>query len=256
MLILLPLMLAVVFMFIFTFTGLRPLGCIGWVLFGIFWLLNAPHYLHISDYFNTCLMIIAFVLFTLIGLTVLRTERVDLMREVTSFSALATLFYFPFALIPYLKRTLIGLVASHTCWLGRALGFDFHRLSYNEIAYNGKKVELILACTGIESMALFAGATLGIRADWGRKLKAFLISVPVIYVLNVLRNVFVLVAYGGMWFGDDSFYIAHNVISKVLATLALVLITLGVFKFLPELADLIYGLKEEIVHVWFGEDGS
>ncbi len=250
------LMLSVIFMFAFTFTGLRHLGCIGWLLFALFWLLNTPHYLHISDYFNTCLMIVASILFTLIGLTVLRTKRIELMREVTSFSALATLFYFPFALIPYLKHSLIGLVASHTCWLGYVLGFDFYKLSYNEIAYNGRKVGLILACTGIESMALFAGATLGIKADWGRKFKAFLISVPVIYVLNILRNVFVLVAYGEMWFGDDSFYIAHNVISKVLATLALVLISLGVFRFLPELADLIYGLKEEIVHVWFRENGS
>jgi len=243
------LVIAVTLMLTFILTKRRFLGFLGWFLFGVYWLTNIPYYLSIRDYYNTAIMIGAFVLFTLIAYTVLKTRRLNVLIDVTSFSALAAIFYFPFAMIPWLKRWIIGAVVYQTMTLGHILGFDFIRLDFNKLGYNGKHVEIILACTGIQSMALFAGATLGIKAEWSRKIKAFLISVPVIYVLNLFRDVFVLVAYGGMWFGDNSFYIAHNVISKVLATLALVLISLGVFKFLPELADLIYDLKEELMEV-------
>ncbi len=242
--------LAVAFMLVFVITKRRLVGCIGWILFGIFWLLKAPSYLAVMDYFNTTLMILACVFFIILGLTILKTNNLTVFTDVTAFSALSALFYFPFAIDPWLKFSLINMVADQTITLGNLLGFKLHKLAYNTIALNGKKVEIILACTGIESMALFAGATLGIRADFSRRIKAFLISVPVIYILNLFRNVFVIVAYGNEWFGENSFYIAHHVICKVLATIALILISLAVFRILPELADLIYNLKEEIVEVW------
>ncbi|HDD36243.1 MAG TPA: archaeosortase A, partial [Archaeoglobus veneficus] len=70
--------------------------------------------------------------------------------------------------------------------------------------------------------------------------------VPTIYFLNLLRNIFVSLSYGYSWFGENSFYIAHHVISKFLATLALILISLAVFKIIPELLDLLYDVKNEI----------
>ncbi len=243
-------LISVFLMLAFVLTKNRIVGFLGWTAFGLVWLSEIPYYLSISDYFNTCLMILAFVLFVAIGYAITKTKRLEVFVDVTSFSALASLFYFPFALDSFLKKAIISAVSNHTVWLANALGFKFQKIAFNEIYFKGKHVELILACTGIESMALFAGATLGIRADFGRRLKAFLISVPVIYVLNLFRNVFVLSAYGYEWFGENSFYIAHNVISKVLATLALVLISLGVFRILPELADLIYDLKDELVRVF------
>ncbi len=242
--------LAVALMFIFVATKKRILGCIGWILFGVYWLTEIPNYLAIMDYFNTTIMILAFVLFTMIGFAILKTKNLNVFLDVTAFSALSALFYFPFAVDPWLKRGIISVVADQTVALGNALGFKIEKPAFNKIALNGKYVEIILACTGIESMALFAGATLGVKADLKSRLKAFMISVPVIYVLNLFRNVFVVVAYGNEWFGEDSFYIAHHIICKILATIALVLISLGVFRFLPELADLIYNLKEELVEVW------
>ncbi len=242
-------LLAVALMFTFVVTKKRVVGCVGWILFGIYWLLEIPNYLAIMDYFNTTIMILAFILFTIIGVAILKTKNLNVLVDVTSFSALSALFYFPFALDPWLKKEIISIVADQTVALGNLLGFKIEKLAFNRIALNGKYVKIILACTGIESMALFAGATLGIRADLSRRLKAFMISVPVIYILNLFRNIFVVVAYGNEWFGENSFYIAHHVICKILATIALVLISLGVFRFLPELADLIYNLKKELEEV-------
>ena len=136
------------------------------------------------------------------------------------------------------------------------IGFDFVRHSEDIIRYGDVYVQIILACTGIESMALFAGIAISTSAQIRRRIMAFIISVPVIYVLNLLRNVFIIAAFGDEWFGssDYSFYIAHHIISKILATLALILISLGVFRLLPEFADLIFSLKDEVMRVWRKQD--
>jgi archaeosortase A (PGF-CTERM-specific) len=168
---------------------------------------------------------------------------------VTAFSALAALVYFPFAFNDYLNKIIIEIVAEQTVLLANFFGFSMSRIG-DVVALNHHRVQIILACTGIESMALFTGATLGIKADGRRKLEAFILSVPVIYILNLLRNVFVIASYAYMWFGENSFYIAHHIISKILATLALVLISLAVFRILPELADLIFELKRAMVERW------
>ena len=100
---------------------------------------------------------------------------------------------------------------------------------------NGRSVEIILACTAIESIALFAGVILSVQAPLGRRLAALAASTISIYLLNIVRNGFVLMAYGWSWFGSDSFDIAHNIIAKAGSTGALLAISYLVFLLLPEL---------------------
>ncbi len=245
--------LAVPFMLLFAFTGFRVLSLAGWFIFGVSWLLKLPYYLSISDYFNAFLMVAAFALFTAISIASYRdAENTQTYREVTAFSALASLFYFPFALSGYLKTAIIETVTLQTAILANFLGIPIEIYEWNTLTLGGRFVEIILACTGIESMSLFAGAVLGVRADVRRKVKAFLVSVPVIYVLNLFRNTFIIAVYGYSIFGDPdtSFFIAHNIISKFGATLALIAISLAVFKILPELADLIFRLYDALKSFW------
>jgi archaeosortase A (PGF-CTERM-specific) len=235
-------------MFTFVISGIRYVGGVGWILFGVEWITKLPHYLEIHDYYNSVIVFLAFVFFVLLGYAVLSDERYkDTFIEITAFSALASLIYFPFAIFPELGDWLIVRTANATIILANFLGFEITKYSSKIIEFNSHYIEIILACTGIESMALFAGATLGIKADIKRKVTAFFVSVPVIYILNLFRNVFVTVSYGYSWFGENSFYIAHHVVSKFLATLALILISLAVFRVLPELAELIFNLKDAMV---------
>ncbi len=233
-------------MLIFIASRKRFTGFLAWLFLSIEFLSRIPYFLSIRDYFNTAVFSAASAFFVLVGFTVLKCRRLDVLVQTSSFSLLAILFYFPFSLNDFLKYRLIETVVDNTVLIGNALGYPLKKISKNLIILNGRVIEIILACTGIESMSLFAGATLGIRAGVDRKLKAFLISVPTIYVLNLFRNVFVIVSYGFSWFGQNSFYIAHHVISKTLALAALILITLAVFRILPELENLIYNLKDEI----------
>ncbi len=245
--------LAIPFMLLFVFTGIRFLSLIGWLIFGVSWLLKLPYYLSISDYFNSFLMVAAFILFAAISIASYRdVENLQTYREVTAFSALASLFYFPFALNGYLNRAIIQAVTVQTASLANFLGIPVKVNDWNLLTFGGKPVEIILACTGIESMSLFAGAILGVKAEAGRKVKALLVSVPVIYVLNLFRNTFIIAVYGYSIFGDPetSFLIAHHIVSKFGATLALIAISLAVFRILPELADLIFSLYNALKSFW------
>jgi archaeosortase A (PGF-CTERM-specific) len=114
-----------------------------------------------------------------------------------------------------------------------SLSTSFHQLY--------KPVEIILACTAIQSIAIFAGLTLGINAPLQRKLKALFLSVLPIYGLNILRNMFVVSAYYGQWFGSplQSFDIAHGVIARIGVMISLIIIAYLVFIILPESLKLV-----------------
>ncbi len=240
-------------MILFVALKKRIIGALAWITFSFVWLFKVPYYLGINDYYNVVIVTLAFAFFLFLGLTI-ATDRDNLrvFLDVTAFSALASLIYFPFAFNDGLKYTLIGIVADQTVTLGNILGFPMKKVSVNMVELNSHYVQIILACTGIESIALFTGATLGIKADLIRRIKAFLISAPVIYILNLFRNVFVTASYAYSWFGENSFYIAHHIIAKILATIALILISMAVFRILPELADLIFDLKDIMVRRWGG----
>lgn len=72
-----------------------------------------------------------------------------------------------------------------------------------------------------------------------RRLRAFLITVPVIYMLNLLRNGIVTwLTYSGTM----EFEPAHNYIGKGGSLIALVFLAVATFSILPELHDNILGL--------------
>lgn len=226
------------------------IGGVGWLLFSVHWLMQPAHYLAIGDYFNTVATIVAGGLCIFFGAYMLRHPRMD--REharhifrATSAAAIGGAIYFVFAEVSVLNYWLISMVTDQTAWLLGILGAAPLRADWNILSLNGNRVEIILACTAIESIALFMGVTLAcIDASFKRVTLAFLSSVPVIYLLNLLRNVFVIGAYGFQWFGgaDESFYIAHTMIAKVGSTIALFAIAYVVLNILPELLDMIDGV--------------
>jgi archaeosortase A (PGF-CTERM-specific) len=127
-------------------------------------------------------------------------------------------------------------------------------------------VEIILACTGIQSIAIMLGVAAAVSTTLRQKILAFLLVAPTIYILNLLRNVFVIMAYTGQWFpyypeiasngefGYESFFWAHNVIAELLALVLLVAIAYGLFRVIPDLgnfADDLYQLYYREVRAMF-----
>ncbi|MPN04785.1 hypothetical protein SDC9_152033 [bioreactor metagenome] len=245
----------------------KLIGGIGWGVFSIHWGYQPLHYIEIQDYANVGLTFL-FALFCLLlgsimlqeyrkGPLILKNDKevmhlavsstteenpLDITSMITSASAIGALVYFPFANFPSLNTWIIGNVTSQVTWFLQYFGFPVYMKSWNTITLNGYTVEIILACTAIESIALFIGLIGSVRAPLSRLVPAFFVSVPVIYVLNLIRDIFVVIAYGEQWFGTDSFIIAHNYIAKAGSGIALFLISYAVLKILPELFGMIDGL--------------
>jgi len=223
------------------------IGALGWAFFTIYWAIEPTYYLGIGDFYNAALTFLTSIFCIFIAffngrayLSEMSKKASKTLDTITCAAAIGGVFYFSFAEVFMLNAWLIGAVTGQTAWILNSLGVPA-TVSGEHIFVNHCDIEIILACTGIESMALFAGVIGAVEAPVKRRVKAFMVSVPVIYLLNLLRNVFVVVASGYQWFGsiDRSFYIAHHIIAKIGSTIALFIIAYAVLRILPELVDVI-----------------
>ncbi len=216
------------------------IGSAGWLFFAAHWASLPIYYVHISDFFNVILTILVAVFCAFVALIMLLNKD-ELTLTITRAAAIGGIFYFSFAEFSYLNYVLRETVTFQSVAILNALGIQAIQLDWNIVMLNNHIVEIILGCTGIESMALLLGIIACTPAPLPNKFKAFFISVPVVYFLNIVRNCFVITASGYEWFGpsDYSFYIAHNVLAKLGSIMALIVISYLVFKILPELLDVV-----------------
>ena len=242
----------------------RVLAAAGWGGFAVFWLLLVPRFaLVMRSPIETALSALAVPASLYAGYLIWqgRGTLYTLSRAV----AIMGLVYLPFTTLPALDRWAIEAVAGQTHWVITALGYDAALAVEPSQGYesalvfttNGEQfvTHIVLACTGLGSISIFAGLIAAIDAPLGRKLKAMGLAVGVIYVLNIVRNVFIAVAFGKQWFqvlvepvmavtgytqpGLVSFFIADRVLSQSLSVVALVAVTWLVVRTVPELLALV-----------------
>lgn len=199
-------------------------------------------------------------------------------------AAVAFLIYAPFGftqvpLFAWLGDQLISLVVSQVLWILDILNFTVSLTCMNPvteraldpsacaallrdtITRNGYSVQIILGCTGIQSIAILLGVAAAVPTTLRQKLYAFLIVAPTIYILNLLRNAFVIMAYTDQWFpywpevasngemGYESFFWAHNVIAELLALVILVMIAYWLFTLIPSLGK----FADDLYQMYTGE---
>jgi archaeosortase A (PGF-CTERM-specific) len=189
-------------------------------------------------------------------------------------AAVAFLIYAPFGfdqvpLFAALGDWLISQVVTQVVWILNHLQFSVTLSDWNIISRNSFRVEIILGCTGIQSIAIMLGVAAAVPTTIRQKIIAFMIIAPTIYILNLLRNVFVIIAYteqlfpyypeiaGNGEFGYESFFWAHNVIAELLALVCLVIIAYGLFSLIPNLgkfADSLYQVYYGEIRKAFGKD--
>lgn len=221
----------------------------GWALFGVFWLGKPGHYLAINDYINAMLFTAAALMCFYMAWMLLRRGGPSKAQLWASYAAaICGMVYFPFAEMVPLREALIGFTTLLTVHALQSLSIPVSMPGWNIMTLNGKSVEIVLACTAIESIALFAGLIISVGAPAGRKAAALAVSTISIYALNIVRNGFVIMAYGWSWFGSESFEVAHNMIAKIGSAAALLLISYLIFLLLPELLLIIDELAADIRH--------
>jgi archaeosortase A (PGF-CTERM-specific) len=248
----------------------RAIGALGWGGFGLFWLLLVPRFaLVMRSPIETVLSVLAVPACLYAGYRLYegREELFTLTRAV----AVMGLVYLPFETIPLFRRVAVETVARQAylgiTWLGYDValteGPAYGYRSGLEFVRDGHtySTHIVLACTGLGSMTIFAGLIAAVEAPLSRKLSAAAAAIGIIYVLNIARNVFIAVAFGNQWFqvlvgpisglvgysdpGMVSFFIADRVISQGLSLLALAAIAVLVARIVPELLAVL----EEAVYV-------
>jgi archaeosortase A (PGF-CTERM-specific) len=229
-------------------TGKSSWAGAGWAFFGAYWASQPGHYMEIEDFFNAFLAIGAAAFCFYLSWIMFSNRGSQASSWAGYAAAVCGLVYFPFAEVGVLNSWLIGLTTQVTVMFLKMFSVPVLMSSWNTMVLNGSSVEIVLACTAIESIALFAGIIISVNAPLGRRFFALAVSTLAIYILNVFRNAFVLVAYGEQWFGSgsESFFVAHNVIAKIGSTVALLILAYFVLSVLPELLKLIDDLFAEI----------
>jgi len=233
------------FAFLVPWRGRNIAAILGWGAMVLFLIAEIPDYLAQHNILYPTLAILAIPFLYITGRRLLRDDPsvVALSRG----AAVAFLIYAPFAYIPPLGDFLITAVTGQILSLVDAVSRSATLLDWNLIGRNGFRIEIILACTGIQSMAIMLGVAGAVPTTARQKGLAFLLVVPTIYVLNLIRNVFVIIAYTDQWFpylpqiasngewGYESFFWAHNVLAEGGALIALIAIAYGLFILIPDL---------------------
>ena len=194
------------------------------------------------------------------------------------------LIFLPFEAVYVLKAGLIETVTYQTEFLINLLGFhapaDFTVINGAEFGHTDARstfkftdddghlltYTVRIACTGIGSMAIFGGLIAAVRAPLNRKLRGLAVSLPVIYGLNLVRNVFIALTFGqqrlhvapdlvmGLFGIDDAYLVSYIVADKILAqslsVVALVAITYLVVREVPE----VLGIIEDVLFMATGTE--
>jgi len=255
-----------------------------WVGFAIFWLQLVPHFAFVHKSYVEGLLSIVAVPASLYTGYLLWGGRDSLFVLSRAVAAMG-IIYLPFETIPAFalfgfafpapRGVLMETVAAQTEFLVNAFGYTPEMINSEEGFYNTflfydgdhrLTVEVVLACTGLGSIAIFAGLIAAVKAPLRRKLRALAVAVPIIYALNLLRTTFITIAFGKQymqWFVDEvlllfgssdpymvSFFISDRIISQLLAVVVLIGITYLVVRELPELLTII----EDVLFLVTGDE--
>ncbi len=232
---------------------------VGWIFIVVFLFAALPEYFSENNFLYPLMAVLSvpFLFITVKYLLSNDTRVLHLSRA----AAVAFLIYAPFAYLPAAGTWLISNVVSEIVWLLQLLNYPVSLDTWNIIAQNGFRVEIILACTGMQSIAIMLGVAAAVPTTFRQKVFAFILVAPTIYILNLFRNVFVIMAYTGQWFpywsdiagngefGYESFFWAHNVIAELLALVALILIAYGLFVLIPQLGT----FADDLYQLYYGE---
>jgi archaeosortase A (PGF-CTERM-specific) len=274
----------------------RRVAVAGWLAFGAFWLVLIPHFTLTQKS-----LIEGVGSFAAVPLSVWAGYQLyygrDSLFVLTRAVGVMGLVYVPFLTIGPLRQAIVESVTDQTAFLLSLFGVDtlvVDGFSYQGIMISEKPYpyestfwfegntrpityNILLACTGMGSISIFAGAILAVSAPWRRRLRALALTVSVIYVLNLFRNVFIAVSFGEQRmqilpelvmtvFGlaDPqmvSYYVADRILAQTGSVVVLVGITYFLVRELPEITvlveDLLFlvtGTEYDLVAAFDAED--
>tara|TARA_Y100001954_G_C15829957_1_gene614941 strand:+ start:15764 stop:16681 length:918 start_codon:yes stop_codon:yes gene_type:complete len=265
----------------------KHLAACGWVLTGLFFFDDAQYYIEYNDPVLTTMTSLALPIS--IGFAYwefkAEDEKISTLVWFRGAMAFAGIPYLAVAHIPYISVAGIEFVASQTAWMLTFSGIDAVTLGDTVINtptgpvlwenYDGNKwfwanpygeypiqtrmmwsdgsytgINIVLACTALQSMIVFIGAISVLNIDAKRKIRALILTVPTIHILNVFRNAGIIYLYDTFpdwqWMGIRMFEFAHTYAARVVSLFAMFLMATIMFQMLPEFHKHILNLLEPI----------
>ena len=100
-------------------------------------------------------------------------------------------------------------------------------------------INFVLACTAIQSMVLFIGAISVLDLSWKRRVRALLLILPLIHLLNLFRNAGLIwmhmnYTHWDFW-GMSVFEFGHTYVARFVSLFAMFLMALIMFEMLPSM---------------------
>ena len=113
-------------------------------------------------------------------------------------------------------------------------------------------INFVLACTAIQSMVLFVGAIAVLDLPWKRRVRALLLVIPLIHLLNLFRNaglIWMHMTYTqwDLW-GMSVFEFGHSYVARFFSLFAMFLMALIMFELLPMMHRHILSLTSSNLH--------
>jgi len=167
------------------------------------------------------------------------------LRFMAGMAVISSVIYYPFEWSTAMAGGIVQFVAVQTAWSLTLLGYSataggVHVVgSEVYVPIEGTKVSIILACTAIQAFAIFGGAIASTHAPPHAKARALLVSIVPIHLLNIVRNVGIIVLVTDHGFDFD---VAHSGIGKFFSLIVLIVILYYIFTILPGLYDDIIGV--------------
>lgn len=199
-----------------------------WGLFALFWFQLVPHFAFVHKSYIEGFLSLAAVPACLYAGYLLYSGR-ETLFVLSRAVAVMGVIYLPFETIPAFmlegvsvpapRGVLMETVALQTKFLVNALGYSPGFIVSEQGFLNTFQfwdgshritVEVVLACTGLGSMAIFGGLVAAVEAPLRRKLRALAVAIPVIYALNLLRTTFITIAFGKQYlhlFADEILFL-------------------------------------------------
>jgi len=246
-----------------------------WVVLAVFWIASIHYFVFEQKSITEGLGVIVGVPLSLYVGYLLASGR-DRLLVVSRAVAVMWAIYLPLSSLWFLRDPMIAVVADQSAWALGLLTTDFSLVqgtafpddvvlsdppqSYHvSFLFQREEYNVVYtiqtACTGLGSMAIFGGLVAAVEAPLRRKLTALGAAVGIIYVLNIVRNVFIAYTFGTQKlqllpevvvsvFGLPSTYkvsyiVADRIVAQFLSVVALVGITYVVVMQLPEVLTIV-----------------
>ena len=251
-----------------------PMAQAGWLLVGFYFFSQAWTYHAHDDPILTAMSALTLPLSALAAWweQTATDQRKDAIVWARGTVAFAGGPYLLISYVPYLSILAIWFVASQSAWfLGFATGQNIEigttwvndsagRVSWEdwdgnrwfatdfsgEYAFQSELlladgtmigINFVLACTAIQSMVLFIGAISVLDMSWKKRVRALLLVIPTIHVLNLFRNaglIWMHMTYTqwDLW-GMSVFEFGHSYIARFVSLFAMFLLALIMFEMLP-----------------------